>query len=190
MNRSVNLMTDAALRDVTIRRHRRVWLVVLPLLVAIVAVPVGMRWKEVRPLANQRVALEQQYEPARQTIVENKKLSSQVNHLLTDERLSILLSEQRPISALLGVVSHAASGEGMQVRVEQFDLQERTPDDTLQTGRRGTLQLRGLAARGEDVSRFVQALRQPPFQSIQLETTEKVKLPSFDLESFSIRCEY
>ncbi|MEQ8210861.1 MAG: hypothetical protein RH917_13625 [Lacipirellulaceae bacterium] len=190
MNRHVNLMTDRALRSATIRQHRRVWLIALPLLLGVMAVPVTARWQAVQPLANRRTTLERRYEPARKTQEENLELSSKIDRILTEDKLAILLAEQRPIDALLGVVSQAALGEGMQLRVENFQLSERNPEDTLQTGRYGTLTLRGLAAGSEDIGRFVQALRRPPFHSIELQTTEKVKLPSTDLESFTIRCEY
>ena len=190
MNRHVNLMTDRALRVATIRQHRRIWLIAIPLLVGGMAVPVIARWQAVQPLAQRRANLERRYEPARKTQEENRELSTKIDRILAEDKLALLLAEQRPLSALLGVVSQAASGDGMLLRVENFQLNERNPEETLQTGRTGTLTLRGLAAGNEDIGRFVQALRQPPFQSIELLTTEKVKMPSTDLESFTIRCEY
>lgn len=190
MNRHVNLITDRALRTATIRQHRRVWLIVLPVVLGLMAVPVTARWQAVQPLAQRCENLERQYEPARKTQQENRELSTKIDRILAEDKLALLMAEQRPLAALLGVVSQAAAGEGMQLRVENFQLNERNPEDTLQTGRFGTLTLRGLAAGNEDIGRFVQALRQPPFESIELLTTEKIKMPSHDLESFTIRCEY
>lgn len=190
MSRHVNLMTDRALRVATIRQHRRVWLIAIPVLLGVMALPVIARWQAVQPLAQRRESLERRYEPARKTQEENRELSTKIDRILAEDKLALVLAEQRPLAALLGVISQAASGEGLQLRVENFQLNERNPEETLQTGRCGTLTLRGLAAGNEDIGRFVEALRQPPFQSIELLTTEKVKMPSTDLESFTIRCEY
>ena len=191
MKRHLNLMSDRSRFRESMRRRMRQWSWVLAF-TALVLLPLGsFQWWNCRQERQQREIVEQLYEPIRALKKKNVQLQKQIEALRLQERIPLVLSNEKPVSVLLGLVGKAVAESNGQVYVQHLHLQQDPIAAAISNQPSATVELKGLGLHGAAVARFVDSLRTTlPFSSVELASTQAVELHQQTRQTVTIRCSF
>jgi hypothetical protein len=188
MRNCVNLMSDGARMRATLRLRIRHWAAVWGLLVVAAAPFIAARWFDRHGVEQEHAALEARYEPFGRLSVENRQLRAAAQKLVKDEKISLELSRQRPVAALLGLTSKAAAATGGELFVRKITFTQDPLADVEKS--RGKMIIEAAGTLTYDVAAFVEALTQPPFSAVRVLSTEVESQDGVEQKNYTVECEF
>ncbi len=195
-------MTYLDLRTIGFQRQRIVractlrWAIVLLVSLPVGAIFIGEQWRRERREAALLEAMEAQYRPIQKLQAANATLQAQIDTMHQRQAIALTLYEEKPLLALLGVVSRAARDNQGQVFIKQFHYgnhlqasQENEPADASnQVVSR--LDLSGVGVDNVAVAQFAAAIRDMHlFKKVELKSSGTTQLGTMAAKSFKLECE-
>jgi Tfp pilus assembly protein PilN len=195
MKSHVNLLPYSVLSQQVVLSWLVRWAVIGGLAVAGAAIALAnVRQAAVRTEA-QRERLEAEYRPVAEAKQQAQTLRAQIDELEQREAISMSLCDERPVLAVVGLVSRAAHACRGGVAVEQLEFKR---DGAPQAGGRGAraepggdglLSLTGVGRSNVAVSQFAAALRDAGvFQRVEVKSTAAEKRADGEFQSYTIEC--
>ena len=188
MRNCVNLMSDGARLRAALRVRIRHWAAVWALLVAATAPFAAVRWLQRHDIEQERAALEARYEPFGRLSVENRRLRTDAQKLIQEEKIPLELSRQRSVAALLGLASKAAAATGGELFVRQVTF---TQDPLAGADKsKGKMIIEAAGTLAYDVTAFVEALTEAPFSAVRVLSTEVESQDGIEQKNYSVECAF
>lgn len=186
MRNCVNLMSDGARLRAALRLRIRHWAIVWAIIVVAAAPFAAMRWLERRGIEQQRAALEARYEPFGRLSIESRRLKTEAQKLVEEEKIPLELSRKRSVAALLGVASQAAATTGGELYVRQVTFTQEPLSGAAKA--KGKLIVEAAGTLTYDVTGFVDALTQAPFTTVRVLSTEVESQDGIEQKNYTVEC--
>jgi hypothetical protein len=184
---SVNLMTERAQLCGAAERMTRAWAIVLSIVVVGLAPLAAWTWQQLRHAARQHEALEASYEPIRQLAGANRILRTEAAELVARDRVPLMLSRRRPITALLGAVADAVAGTKGAIVLERLSFTQDGPQSTSAESS-GRVIVDVSTTPSFDVSQLVKSLECAPFSAVKITSSQSAIEGDVSRRTYSIEC--
>jgi len=190
MTNHVNLMSPRArVRECTRTRIRQ-WSRILAAAAGLLALHAAVTWWPAHVRSLQRAALEAQYEPLRQMIMDNKALVRKIAGRLDESKLELALSKQTPVATLVGLVGRAVADTQGKMFLDKIAFRQDEGDGAA-GGALSHVTLEGISADPAAVGQLAELLKSSlAFANVQVGTVESIEVNHHPMQTFQIECSF